>query len=115
MEMARPIMRRDLLRAIIEGGKFVNKVEIQEVTMNVGIDAPLHLHPCPTMGVVMEGAIAFEIEGEPTQRLNAGDVFYEPSNVRVAKFNNDGNVPAKFIVFYLLSNEENETIRMLNK
>ena len=25
--------------------------------MEVGVDTPLHLHPCPTMGVVTEGKI----------------------------------------------------------
>ena len=113
--MTKPVMRRDLLTAIIDGSKPVNKVEIQEVTMNVGIDAPLHLHPCPTMGVVTVGKIAFEIEGKPTQHLKAGAAFYEPANVRVAKFNNDGNIPVKFVVFYLLGDKEKDTICMLEK
>ena len=83
--------------------------------MNVGIDAPLHLHPCPTVGVVTEGQIAFEIEGEQTQHLKVGDAFYEPAHVRVAKFNNDGDIPAKFVVFYLLGENEEETVRILEK
>jgi len=113
MTMTNPVMRKELLTAIIDGGKPVTKVEIQEVAMNVGIDAPSHLHPCPTVGVVTEGTIAFEIEGEPTQLLKAGDVFYEPADVRAAKFNNDGAAPAKFVVFYLLGENEEETIRIL--
>ena len=113
MKMKEPVVRKELLTAVIEGGKAVAKVDIQEVAMNVGIDAPLHLHPCPTVGVVTEGNIAFEIEGEPTQHLKAGDVFYEPEGVRVAKFNNGGDTPAKFVVFYLLGENENETVRIL--
>ena len=115
MTMTKPVMRKELLTALIDGRKPVTKVEIQEVTMNVGIDAPLHLHPCPTVGVVTEGEIAFEIEGEPTQHLKMGDAFYEPADVRVAKFNNDGDTPAKFVVFYLLGESENETVRILEK
>lgn len=92
-----------------------SKVEIQEVTMNVGIDAPLHLHPCPTMGVITEGQIVFEIEGEQTQHLKVGDAFYEPADIRVAKFNNEGDTPAKFVVFYLLGQNERETVRILEK
>jgi len=113
--MAQPIMRKELLTAIIDGSKPVSRVQIQEVTMNVGTDAPLHLHPCPTMGVVVEGAIVFEIEGEPARYLGAGDAFYEPANARVAKFNNSGDVPVKFVVFYLLGDKEKETVRMLEK
>lgn len=108
-------MRKELLTTIIGGNKSVAKVDIQEVTMNVGIDAPLHLHPCPTMGVVTEGEIAFEIEGAQTQHLKAGDAFYEPADVRVAKFNNEGPVPAKFVVFYLLGEGETDTVRILEK
>ena len=115
LTMDQPVMRKELLTAIIDGSKNVAKVDIQEVTMNVGIDAPLHLHPCPTMGVVTEGEIAFEIEGEQTQHLNVGDAFYEPADIRVAKFNNEGDAPAKFVVFYLLSEGEKETVRILDK
>jgi quercetin dioxygenase-like cupin family protein len=115
MTMKHPVMRKELLIAIIDGSKSVTKVEIQEVAMNVGIDAPLHLHPCPTVGVVTEGKIAFEIEGEPTQHLKVGDAFYEPADVRVAKFNNEGDTPAKFVVFYLLGEDEKETVRILEK
>ena len=113
--MTQPVMRKELLTAIIDGSKPVAKVEIQEVTMNVGIDAPLHLHPCPTLGVLTGGKIAFEIEGEPTQHLKVGEAFYEPANVRVAKFNNDGDTPAKFVVFYLLGENEKETIRIIEE
>jgi quercetin dioxygenase-like cupin family protein len=115
MTMTQPVMRRELLTAIIDGCKPVARVEIQEVAMNSGIHAPLHVHPCPTVGVVTEGRIAFEIEGEQTRHLKVGDAFYEPANVRVAKFNNDGDTPAKFVVFYLLGEDEKEMIRILEK
>ena len=83
--------------------------------MNVGIDAPLHLHPCPTGGVTTEGKIVFETEAEQSQHLKTGDAFYEPAGVRVAKFNNDGDTPAKFVAFYLLSENEKATIQLLEK
>jgi len=113
--MAPPVMRKALLTAMIASGKPVSRVEIQEVTMGPGVKAPLHLHPCPTMGVISEGAISFQIEGQPIQYLKVGDAFYEPENVRVAKFDNDGDVPAKFVAFYLLGEKEQETVRILTK
>ena len=115
MIMNQSVMRKNLLTAVIDGSKNVAKVDIQEVVMNIGIDAPLHLHPCPTMGVVIEGKIAFEIEDEHTQHLTVGDAFYEPADIKVAKFNNEGDSPAKFVVFYLLSEGEKETVRILDK
>ena len=115
MTTTQPVMRRELLTAIIDGGKSVTKVEIQEVTLNPRINIPLHLHPCPTVGVVTEGKITFEIEGESTRHLIVGDAFYEPAHVRVAKFNNDADTPAKFVVFYLLGEIEKDTVRILEK
>ena len=109
------VSRRALLKATIEPGKTVTVVEIQEVTMVPGQKAPLHLHPCPTMGVVTEGSIAFQIEGQLVRYLKAGDAFYEPANVRVARFDNDGTTPAKFVVHYLLGLDEHETVQIVKK
>ena len=107
------VTRKDLLTAMIDAGKSIERVEIKEVTMGPTQKAPLHLHPSPTLGVITEGLISFQIEGEPVQYLKAGDAFYESANVRVAKFDNDGDAPAKFVVFYLLEKDEHETVRIL--
>ncbi len=113
--MNQPVTRKELLTAVIERGKPVAKVAVQEVTMSVGVHAPLHLHPCPTMGVVTKGEITFEMEGAPVRHLTVGEAFYEPADVRVAKFNNEGDVPATFVVFYLLGEGETDTVRLLEK
>ena len=110
-----PVMRNDLLTAVIDSGKDVSRVEIQQVTMAPGIKAPLHLHPCPTVGVITEGTIDFQIEGKAVQHLKPGDAFYEPANVRVAKFNNESDSPATFVVFYLLGEGEKDTIQILTQ
>jgi quercetin dioxygenase-like cupin family protein len=107
------ITRKDLLTAIIESGKTISKVEIKEVTMGPKQKAPLHLHPCPVMGVVMEGTIAYQVEGEAVKYIKAGEAFYEPADIRVARFDNDGETPAKFIAFYLLGKDEYELVRIL--
>jgi quercetin dioxygenase-like cupin family protein len=111
--MTQPVTRRDLLEATIDPARSIATVRVQEVTMGPGQKAPLHLHPCPTVGVVTEGTIAFQIEGQAVQRLQAGDAFYEPANVRVARFDNDTGKPARFAVFYLLGEGERETVRIL--
>jgi len=113
--MKPPVTRKALLHAAIEPEKTVAAVDIQEVTMEPKQKAPLHLHPCPTMGVVTEGQIAFQIEGQPVQHLRAGDAFYEPAHVRVARFDNDGDAPARFVLHYLLGKDEHETVRVLEK
>ena len=111
--MNAPITRRSLLTAVVEPARGVATVEIQEVTMGPGQKAPLHLHPCPTLGVVTRGTIAYQVEGQPVQHLKAGDAFYEPAFVRVARFDNDGDTPATFVVHYLLGAGEKQTVKVL--
>lgn len=108
-----PVTRKDVLTALIGSNKAISKVEIKEVTLSPKVHAPLHLHPCAVVGVVMKGAITFQIEGQPPQHLNVGDAFYEPENVRVARFDNDGDTPATFTAFYLLENGTHELIQVL--
>ncbi len=109
------VTRKDLLTATIAPEKSVSAIEIKEVTMGPKQKAPLHLHPCPVVGVITAGTIAFQIEGQAVQHLNVGDAFYEPADVPVARFDNDGDTPAKFSAFYLLGKDEHEIIRMLPK
>lgn len=113
--MASAILRNELLTTIFDTDKPVSKVEIQEVSMVAGTKAPLHLHPCPTFGIVKDGVITFQIEGEPARKLKSGEIFYEPQGVRVARFDNDTDKPATFVVFYLLAKEEKETVRVLKE
>jgi len=113
--MTSSVTRKDLLTAMVDSDKSVSRVEIQEVAMGPKQKAPLHLHPCPTVGVIIEGIISFQIEGQPVQHLKIGDAFYEPANARVAKFDNDSDAPAKFVVFYLLGRDEYETVRILDR
>jgi quercetin dioxygenase-like cupin family protein len=109
------VSRKSLLSAKIDQPQPIDTVEIVQVIMPPGMKAPLHLHPCPTLGVVTEGVIAYQIEGQQVQKLLPGDAFYEPANVRVARFDNDGDIPAKFVVHYLLSKDQRETIKILDK
>ncbi|RHX85936.1 cupin domain-containing protein [Leptospira stimsonii] len=109
------INRKELFTAVLGKEKSVSNVKVVEVTMGKKQRAPLHLHPCVTMGVVTEGVITFQIEGQPEQFLKAGDTFFEPENVRIAKFNNESDSTAKFVVFYLLKKEGDFTLQVIEK
>lgn len=109
------VSRKSLLSAKIDPPQPIDTVDIVEVTMPPHTHAPLHLHPCPTLGVVTSGVIIFQIEGQQPQNLLPGDAFYEPANVPVARFDNDGDIPAKFVVHYLLSKTQRETLKILAK
>jgi quercetin dioxygenase-like cupin family protein len=105
--------RTHLLSAAIEPEKSIARIEIKEVTLPRRMKAPLHLHPCPVAGVVTEGIIAFQLEGGAVQHLRRGDAFLEPANVRVSRFDNDGDGVARFTAVYLLGDDEHELIRLL--
>lgn len=108
-----PVSRKNLLSAFITPRQSLEKIEIKEVILPPKLQAPLHLHPCPVVGVVQEGGIIFQVAGGPVQRLKAGDAFYEPANVRIARFDNEGAIPAKFVAVYLLDSNGQELIRLL--
>lgn len=40
--------------------------------------SPPHRHPGPAFGYVVEGAVRFELEGEPERVVEAGGTFWEP-------------------------------------
>ncbi len=107
------IMRKDVLTATIDPEKSVATVEIKQITLGPKQNAPLHLHPCPVVGVIVEGAIKFQIEGQAVQHLKAGDAFYEPANVHITHFDNEGDTPVIFSAFYFLGKNEHELIRIL--
>ena len=109
------IARKELLTARFSPERAVASVEVQEVTLGTGQPVPLHLHPCPVVGVIRSGTIAFQIEGQPVQHLRPGDAFHEPAGVRVARFDAEGEGPATFTVFYLLGPGEHEVIRVLDR
>ena len=109
------VVRKELLTARLSPERAVASVEVHEVTLEAGQSVPLHLHPCPVVGVIRSGAIAFQIEGQPVRYLRPGDAFYEPSAVRVARFDAEGEGPATFTVFYLLGPGEHEVIRVLDR
>ena len=111
--MTTSVARRALLTATIDPPHTISTVEIKEVTLPSRFAVGWHLHPCPVVGVIKAGLIAFQIEDGAVQHLRSGDVFYEPANTCVAHFDNEGDTPATFTVFYLLIENQHELIRML--
>ncbi len=109
------VARKDLLTATLGASTQVSRVEIKQVTLAPNVKAPLHLHPCPVLGTVTAGAIALQVEGKPVQHLKAGDAFYEPAQVPIARFDNDGQSAAQFTAFYMVCDGSQELVRILAK
>ncbi|GAA0835698.1 cupin domain-containing protein [Streptosporangium amethystogenes subsp. fukuiense] len=65
--------------------------------------APPHRHPGPAFGVVLEGEMLMELEGEPEQVIRAGEAFWEPGGdvIHYQDGNNRDDVPVRFTVTML--------------
>ena len=99
------IVRKPLLSAPIHHE--MTKVDVREITFAPGQQTGRHLHPCPVVGYIAEGAAVFQIEGLPAQALATGSAFYEPANAIVARFDNaSAEAPMKFIAYYLIHGDE---------
>ncbi|MFI8183787.1 cupin domain-containing protein [Actinacidiphila glaucinigra] len=64
---------------------------------------PPHRHSGPAFGYVLEGAVRFELEGEPERVVKAGETFWEPGGDVIHY--QDGNAlpdaPTRFVVTML--------------
>lgn len=107
--------RKDLMTATMTPEKVIARTEITELTLVPKRQGPLHLHPIPVLTVIEEGNITFQIDGQPVQHLKAGDVFYEPTNVRIAHLDNEGDTPAKLAVFFMLGKDDHELVQRLEQ
>jgi len=108
------VVRKELLNVQIEE-RTISKVKIVEIEFTAGQKAPLHKHPCPVIGSIVEGECLVQVEGEPAKVLKAGDAFYEPADTPILHFDNySEKEPMKFIAYYLLKDEK-DLIELLPK
>ncbi|GAA1247689.1 hypothetical protein GCM10009579_01530 [Streptomyces javensis] len=61
---------------------------------------PPHRHSGPCYGYVTEGAIRFELEGEPERVIKAGETLFEPGGdvIHYQNGNARSDAPSKFVV-----------------
>jgi quercetin dioxygenase-like cupin family protein len=105
-----PITRTVLLDAQLRQAKDTGRVEIREMRILPGYAGGQHVHNGPVVGSITEGSVTYQIEGQPATVLRAGDVFYEPEGVRIARFD-AGEDGVTFIGYFLLSLGQQAEIR----
>ena len=80
----------------------VEHIETRRIRIPAGVAAGLHIHNCPVVGSIVEGSVAYQIEGESEVVLRPGDVFYEAEGARIARFDAlDADVT--FVAHFLLT------------
>ena len=81
----------------------LGRLEGRHLTVEVppGVRAPLHHHDGWQFIYVLEGAVVSQMDGEPAARYEQGDVWSEDRGQRHLVFANEGDRPAKVLVFFL--------------
>ncbi|MCE9685635.1 cupin domain-containing protein [Shewanella sp. AS16] len=106
------VKREDKLFRSVQAAQGSQFVKAQRIEMAPGVAAPVHVHPVPTFGVINQGSIAYQEEGGAEVMLKAGDTFFEPKDLKILKFNNGGDKPAVFTVFYLVEDKDSQTLHL---
>ena len=79
-------------------GKEVNMVLVD---VPAGFETPRHLHPGHMFMYVLEGAVALEVEGQPTVQLAAGEAAYEIPDIPMIGRNLSATEGARLLIFAL--------------
>ena len=99
------IRRTALLAHTLPGSP--TRFEAYRVEFQPGQSAGRHYHPCAVTGYVENGLIAFERDGQSVLELRPGDVFFEPAEETINRFDNlSDSEPAVFVAFYLLTGDQ---------
>ena len=103
------VSRVTLQRTRLDPAHVTAEVEVRRITMEPGVAGGYHLHNGPVFGHIEQGSATYQIQGEPETLLRAGDVFYEPADTPIARFDatEEGVV---FIGYFLLQDGQDPTI-----
>ena len=66
-----------------------------------GDRTPYHSHRFPVTVYMLEGTFTLELDGRDAVTVKAGEVFVEPSQVRMTGRNLDPKIPATMALFYV--------------
>ncbi len=98
----RPLLSHELPQ--LDGSHL--KITVVEVAYAPGGASKPHSHGCPVVGYVTQGAIRYQVKGEPETIYKAGDSFYEAANgVHQVSANASQTEPAKLIAYFLCDHD----------
>lgn len=84
----------------LDGDKL--EASVVEVIYGPGAASPVHSHPCPVVGYVLQGSVRMQVKGSGEAIYKAGESFYEePNGVHLVSANASVTEPAKFLAFFV--------------
>jgi quercetin dioxygenase-like cupin family protein len=96
-----PITRDVVCDVRLAQPKDTRRIEVRRIRIAPGHAAGLHVHNGPVVGSIVEGSAVFQITGSPESVLGPGDVFFEPEDARIARFDAQGQ-GVTFLAYFLL-------------
>lgn len=109
---AEPVSRVVVMDAELPAPRSVGHVEVRRITMAPDVAAGAHVHNGPVFGHILTGSVTFQVEDRPPVILTAGDVFYEPSEVRITRFDAQAD-GVEFLGYFPLAPGEQATMTQL--
>jgi len=103
--MPEPVTRVTLLDQPLPH-KVTAAVQVRRITLQPNVEGGAHHHNGAVFGVIESGSVTFRVDGGPEVILRAGDVFYEPAEILIDRF--DATSEGVTFLGYFLS-EPNES------
>ena len=107
-----PVTRATLAQYTLPQAFAMKNVEVRRITMAANLIAGPHRHNGPVFGVIEKGSAFVQVGDDAVQRLSAGEIFYEPQENVITKFDatEEG---VTFLGWFPLEAESQPEIEML--
>jgi quercetin dioxygenase-like cupin family protein len=103
--MTEPVVRVTLLEQALDD-KVTSAIHVRRITLQPNVVGGPHHHNGPVFGAIEAGSVFFQVDGGTETILHAGDVFYEPANVLIDRFDATSE-GVTFLGYFLAGPNEN--------
>ena len=107
------IIRETLLDQQLPRALGVSHVEVRRITIAPSVTAGSHVHNGPVLGNIELGSVIFQVGDGRAAILRAGDVFHEPADTVITRFDaTDEGVT--FLGYFLLDDGRSPEITFVD-
>jgi quercetin dioxygenase-like cupin family protein len=90
---------RELLQDVAIQPLLAARVQARRITIPSGAETGPHTHNGPVFGVILEGTAHVVVDGGELQLLGAGEVFHEPADTLIDRFDG-GDAGVVFLAWF---------------
>lgn len=106
--MTEPVVRATVLEQALPQ-KIVAAMQVRRITLQPNVAGGPHHHNGPVFGAIEVGSVVFQVDGGIETILRAGDVFYEPADVLIDRFDATSE-GVTFLGYFLSGPDETPTL-----